>query len=116
EIKLAALECSWRSWPQVRHVAGVADARALKVRWQKSAAVIDGPAEVRRWIDRDVAGQILIFGAETIQEPGAHGRPGELGQCRAGGELDDRLRMCRRIGMQAADKAQLVHVPGRVRK
>ncbi len=51
-------------------VAEVVDPRALEVGRQEGAAVVGCPAEVRRRIDGDVAGQILVLGPQPIEQPG----------------------------------------------
>ena len=94
-------------------VAGVVDPRPLKVGRQEGAAVVDRAAEVRRRVDRDVAGQILVLGAQAVQQPGPHRRPRERGERRAGVQLNHRLRVGRRVGVQAAEEAELVDVLGR---
>ena len=71
---------------QVRQVAGVVDPRPLEVGRQEGAAVVDRAAEVGRRVDRDVAGQVLVLGAQAVQQPRPHRRPGERRQwpCRCG--------------------------------
>ena len=99
---------------------GMTPVSLTRVPWivgrHERGAVVDRAAEIGRRIDGDVAGQILVLGAQAIEQPGAHRRPGELRQRGAGVKLDDGLRMGRRIGVQAAEEAELVHVLGEVRQ
>ena len=101
---------------EIWQIAFVVDARALEMGGQEGAAIVDRSAEIRRRIDGDVAGQILVLGAEAVQQPGAHAWPGQGGVGTAGVQLHDGLRMGRRVGVQAAQPAQLVGVLGQVRQ
>src|SRR2546430_733140 len=74
----------------------------------EGGAIVDRAAEVRRRVDRDVAGQVVVLGPQAIEQPRPHRRPGDLGLGRAGVQLDHRLRMRRRIGVQPANEAKLI--------
>jgi len=65
EIELLALEIGGCGGFEIRQEAGVGDACSLILRRQEGAAVVHGAAEVRGRIDRHVAGQILVVGAEA---------------------------------------------------
>ncbi len=72
QVELPALQRRWRAGLEVGQIAQVVDARALEVGRQEGAAVVDGAAEVGGRVDGDVAWQVLVLGAEPIEEPGAH--------------------------------------------
>ena len=116
QVELLALELMPPTRLEVRQIAGVVDARALEVGRQEGAAVVHRPAEVRRRVDGDVAGQVLVLRAEAVEQPRAHARPRQRGVGAAGVQLHDRLRVGRRVGVQAAEPAELVGVPGDVRQ
>ena len=105
QVELPALQRGRDLRLQVRQVALVVDARALEVGRQEGAAVVHGAAEVGRRVDGDVAGQVLVLGAQAVEQPGPHARPGERGIGAAGVQLDDGLRdgpACRCAGRAAS--------------
>ena len=67
EVDLLALELPGCSRLDIRHHALVGDGCALIVGREKSAAVIGRAAERNRWVDGDVSGQVLVFGAEPVK-------------------------------------------------
>lgn len=93
-------------------IAFVVDACALIVRRQERRTVVNGTTEVRRRIDGDVTRQIIILSAETVKEPRTHARTSKRSVGGPGMELDDGLRMGRRVGVESAQPAEVVGVLG----
>ena len=106
EVDLLALKGLGCPRLQVGEIAAVVDPRPLEMGRQERAAVVDRPAEVRRRVDRHVAGHVLILRSQPIHEPRPHRRAGERGQRRSRVQLNDRFGVGRRIGVKAADVAQ----------
>ncbi len=109
-IKSICFRCSERGVCalQVRHSARVVDPRSLVMSGEKSRAVIERAAEIGRRVDRDVTGQVLILRAQAVQEPCTQRGTRERRIHRPGVQLHDGLRMGGRIGVQPAEKAELI--------
>src|ERR1043166_6358107 len=56
---------------------GVADRRTVIDGWKEGAGIVVDAAVSERRADGDEAGEVLIFGAESVGDPGTHGRTDE---------------------------------------
>ena len=92
----------------------LANLGSLIKRRQKSAAVILRAADVVRRTERNKAGQVLVFGTQTVQYPRTHRRANKLKA--AGMQLQKALRMSRYGGVHAVKQTEVVGVPGQVRE
>src|SRR6185369_1216930 len=81
---------------------------------QESVAVVARAAIAERGAQRDEAGQVFVFGAETIRHPRAHGRADERGgagvQEERGGTVGDALRV------HGADEREVVRMLAHLRE
>ncbi len=91
-----------------------ADRHALMSGGQEGAAVVLHAAVTPRRRDRDEGRQVLALAAQSIADPGPDTGPHEVRL--TGVQSQQRLAMCRALGVQRADHAQLVGVPGQLRK
>ena len=89
----------------VRHEALVCNGRSLIVSRQERTAVIRRSAEGDGRIDGHITGQILIFRAKPIQQPGTPTRAGQRCVCTAGVQLNNCLGVSGRIRVEAAKSA-----------
>ena len=88
-----------------------ADAGALVDGGEEGVAVALG-AELDWGGDGDVAGEVFVFGAETVEGPGAEGGADELGG--AGVELVEGLGVVGDIGVEAVEEAEAIGLLGEV--
>src|SRR5262249_32619309 len=91
-----------------------ADLRPLANRRQKGSAVVDWPAVIDRWIQRDESGQVLVLRAEAVKRPRAERWAEKLEN--ASVHLHERLRVIRLVAVHRIDEAHLVGVLGEIRK
>ena len=115
EINLTPLQCGCRLSFQVRKITAVIDLRSLIVSRKKGTPVVHGTAKIRRWINRDITRQVLIFRPKSIHQPCPHRRSRQLGLSSARVQLNHRLGMGRSIRVQATQKAELIDVLSDIR-
>ena len=93
---------------------GRADRRSLIDGRQKRAGIVLHAAMSTRRGDRDEAGQVAVFGPQSVRDPRPQRRSHEIG--RAGVQPQSGLAVGAAFGVHAVDHAQVVHMPGDVRK
>ena len=91
-------------------MAKVANAGALINGRQKRAAIILRAADARGRVERDKARQILVLGAQPVQQPRPEAWPHKLET--TGVQLHKTLRMPRDIAIHAVEQAKLVRMLG----
>ena len=92
----------------------LADAGGLVRGREEGVGVILRAAQVARRADGDEAGQVLIFGAQAVEQPGADAGASEAEL--AGVQHEARLRVVRHVGVHAVDKAHVVGMLGDFRE
>ena len=94
--------------------AGVADRGALHRARQKAGGPVLRAAVRERGLDGDVARQIAVFRAKSVEHPGTHARPGEGD--RAGEGLQQRGAVVHALADHGADDAEIVGALADVRE
>ena len=113
------LRCCWSLTPAggLRSRMGVsprAEARALIERRQESGIPVGAAAQrIAAVREHHEGGQVLVGGAQSISDPGAHRRPS--GQNRSGIHLADRSHVVQPVRPAGTDDRHVIHVLGDVR-
>ena len=91
-----------------RAAALSADRGSLEAGRKEGATVVLGSAETVGRVDRDEAGQIVVFSSEPVEHPGAHRGAHEIDA--AGVGENRRLRVGRVGGVHAVENAEVIGV------
>ena len=103
------LHLSRRGW-----LTGHSQRNSLAFGWQKCRSpVVDAHVSQRR-ADGHKSGQIFVFGAQSIADPGSHSRTNE--GIAAGVQFQCGPAVCCICAVHRIQKANVVHVPRHVRK
>ena len=93
---------------------GPADAGALMDGWEESVRVVARSAFAGRGHDGDEAGEVFVFGAESVGDPAAHGGADEVGG--AGVEEEGGRPVGDAFGVHGVDEAEVIDMLGDVRE